>query len=123
MTVAEIEAAIRKLTPKELARLRKWFAKFDAEQWDRQFEEDVAKGRLEKLAKKAVKEFQHGRCLVDKCWELGRTDSPHFKKVGEYRWARIGPNFRAAAIGDKKKLIWILIGNHDEYEKIIAANQ
>jgi hypothetical protein len=60
-TVTEIEAAIRKLTPKELSRLRKWFAKFDAELWDRQFEDDAAAGRLNKLAKKALKKVRERR--------------------------------------------------------------
>jgi hypothetical protein len=61
-TVSEIESAISKLPAKELAMLRKWFTDFDAELWDRQFEEDVAAGRLDKLAKKALKEFKEGRC-------------------------------------------------------------
>jgi hypothetical protein len=43
MTVAEIETAIRKLPREKLAALRKWFASFDAKQWDRQIEEDVAR--------------------------------------------------------------------------------
>jgi hypothetical protein len=60
-TVAEIEAAIRKLPPKELARLRKWFTKFEADSRDEQFEDDAAAGRLDKLAKKALKKFRQGR--------------------------------------------------------------
>jgi hypothetical protein len=61
-TVSEIETAIRRLPRKDLAALRKWFAEFDAEMWDRQFEDDVKEGRLDKLAKKALKEFKEGRC-------------------------------------------------------------
>jgi hypothetical protein len=60
-TVAEIEAAVRKLTPKELTRFRRWFAKFEAELWDKQFEDDAAAGRLDKLAKNALKKFREGR--------------------------------------------------------------
>ena len=33
---------------------RVWFAEFDAEVWDRQFEEDVAAGRLNSLAERAL---------------------------------------------------------------------
>jgi hypothetical protein len=36
--------------------------KFDAEVWDRQFEEDVATGRLNALAKRALKHLSAGRC-------------------------------------------------------------
>ena len=60
--IKEIEKAISKLPREDLAALRKWFANFDAEQWDRQFESDVAEGRLDKLAKRALKDFEEGRC-------------------------------------------------------------
>jgi hypothetical protein len=49
-TVHEIEDAIRKLPEGDLAALRAWFAEFDAAVWDRQFERDVADGRLDALA-------------------------------------------------------------------------
>ncbi len=61
-TVNEIEAAIRKLSPERLAELRKWFAEFDAELWDRQVERDVASGRLDKLANEALSDYREGRC-------------------------------------------------------------
>jgi len=53
-TVIEIEHAIEQLPPEELARFRRWFAEFDADQWDRQFELDVAAGRLDSLAAEAL---------------------------------------------------------------------
>ncbi|MBF2077904.1 MAG: hypothetical protein IGR76_05140 [Synechococcales cyanobacterium T60_A2020_003] len=43
----EIEQAVRRLSVEELANFRVWFAEFDAAVWDRQFEEDVAAGRLD----------------------------------------------------------------------------
>jgi hypothetical protein len=49
-SLQEIETAIKQLSPDELTAFRVWFAEFDAEIWDRQFEEDVASGRLNKLA-------------------------------------------------------------------------
>jgi hypothetical protein len=58
----EIESAISKLSAKELAAFRVWFAEFDAEIWDRQFEEDVAAGRLDNLAERALQHLQEGRC-------------------------------------------------------------
>ena len=60
--VHDIEEAIRQLAPQDLAALRTWFAAFDAEQWDQQFEEDVAVGRLDALAQEAIRDLQEGRC-------------------------------------------------------------
>jgi hypothetical protein len=61
-TVQDIEEAIRQLAPKDLAAFRAWFVAFDAEQWDRQFAEDVAAGRLDALAQEAIQDLQAGRC-------------------------------------------------------------
>ncbi|PSB23642.1 hypothetical protein [Stenomitos frigidus] len=35
---------------------------FDAARWDRQFEEDVAAGRLNDLAQQTLKHLREGRC-------------------------------------------------------------
>jgi hypothetical protein len=61
-TVRDIEEAVRMLSPSDLAAFRHWFAEFDGEMWDRQFEEDVAAGRLDPLAAEAVKALREGRC-------------------------------------------------------------
>lgn len=61
-TVQDIENAIRQLSTEDLAAFRTWFVAFDAEQWDQQFEEDVAAGRLEDLAQEAIQDLQEGRC-------------------------------------------------------------
>jgi len=61
-TVSEIENAVRKLSRQELLAFRDWFSKFDAAAWDRQFEEDVAAGRLDALAEEAIQDFHEGRC-------------------------------------------------------------
>lgn len=58
----EIERAISQLSAEELANFRVWFAEFDAEIWDRQFEEDVAAGRLDSLAQRALQHLREGRC-------------------------------------------------------------
>ena len=60
--VQEIERAIQKLSPKDLALLREWFEEFDADVWDRQFEEDVRAGKLDGLAEKALANFRAGKC-------------------------------------------------------------
>jgi hypothetical protein len=61
-TLQEAEKLISQLAPEDLASFRSWFAEFDAEQWDRQFEEDVAAGKLDGLAQKALQHLQEGRC-------------------------------------------------------------
>ncbi len=61
-TIQEIEDAIRNLADEELATLRAWFAEFDATAWDRQFEQDVAAGRLDALADEALTDLREGRC-------------------------------------------------------------
>jgi hypothetical protein len=58
----EIERAVSQLTKEELAAFRVWFAKFDAEIWDQQFEQDVTAGRLDGLAKQALQHLREGRC-------------------------------------------------------------
>jgi hypothetical protein len=61
-TIEEIEQALRRLSPEDLAAFRAWFAQFDAEAWDRQLENDVAAGRLDTLADEALQDFRNGRC-------------------------------------------------------------
>jgi len=61
-TVKEIEEAVRRLDPAELAAFRAWFAEFDAELWDRQIEVDIAEGRLDRLAEEALRDLREGRC-------------------------------------------------------------
>lgn len=61
-TIHEIEQAIRGLGPHDLAALRNWFVAFDAEIWDRQLEQDVAAGRLNRFAEEALRDLSEGRC-------------------------------------------------------------
>jgi hypothetical protein len=59
--VESIERDIRKLSDEELSDLRQWFAAFDAEAWDRQFEDDVRAGRLDKQAEWALRDHSAGK--------------------------------------------------------------
>jgi len=61
-TVDEIETAVCRLSPGELANFRRWFAEFDAERWDEQIEQDVSAGRLDSLADQALEHLRSGRC-------------------------------------------------------------
>jgi len=58
--VESIEHDIQKLTGDELAVLRRWFAEFDAQAWDRQFEDDVRAGRLDEHAERALRTHAAG---------------------------------------------------------------
>jgi hypothetical protein len=57
----KLEREIQKLGPEELAVLRDWFRKYDAEAWDRQIEEDVRVGKLDRLAEEALTAHKAGR--------------------------------------------------------------
>ena len=57
----KLEREIQKLSPEELANLRDWFRKYDADAWDRQIEEDVRGGRLDRLAEEALAAHKAGR--------------------------------------------------------------
>ena len=61
-TIQELQSVVSQLSADELARFREWFDKFDAEVWDRQFEEDVKSGKLDRLANQAIADFQAGKC-------------------------------------------------------------
>lgn len=45
--------------------------------------------------------------------------SLHFKEVGKFWSARVGIHHRALAICDGKEFIWVWIGTHDEYDRLI----
>jgi hypothetical protein len=63
-TVAEITAAVKRLPRRDLARFRRWFINYDAAEWDRQFESDVAAGRLDPLIHEARRDHRRGRTRV-----------------------------------------------------------
>ncbi len=45
--------------------------------------------------------------------------SLHLKKVGKFWSARVGLNYRALAVEDGEDFIWVWVGTHDEYERMI----
>jgi hypothetical protein len=59
--VEKIEQHIRKLNRKELLAFRRWFREYDSDEWDRQIEEDVRAGKLDKLAEEALAEHRAGK--------------------------------------------------------------
>ena len=59
--VENIEREIQKLTPSELEAFRRWFREYDSDEWDRQIEEDVRAGKLDKLAEEALTAHRAGK--------------------------------------------------------------
>jgi hypothetical protein len=60
-SLKEIESAVSQLSADELIAFRDWFAAFDAAVWDRQIEADVAAGKLDELAQRALQHLREGR--------------------------------------------------------------
>jgi hypothetical protein len=62
MTIHELELTVSNLPFRQLKIFRSWFEEFDAEKWDEQFKKDVDSGKLDSLAKTALKDFAKGKC-------------------------------------------------------------
>jgi len=58
----EIERAVERLPPEELAVFRAWFSSFDTDAWDREMEADADAGRLDALGAEALADLRGGRC-------------------------------------------------------------
>ncbi len=54
----------------------------------------------------------------------GRAESNPFlaalQKSGDYGSARVGRSHRALAVEDGSDFIWVWIGHHDEYDRLIS---
>ena len=48
-----------------------------------------------------------------------RHPSLRFKKVGKFWSVRAGLAYRALAVEDGEDFIWVWIGSHDDYERMI----
>ena len=62
MQLYEIIENIKKLPKNELQILLEWLENFEQELWDREFEEDVRQGKLDRLAEQAIRDFRAGKC-------------------------------------------------------------
>ena len=58
--VEKLEREVQNLSPTQLEAFREWFREYDADEWDRQIEEDVRAGRMDKLAEEALAEYKDG---------------------------------------------------------------
>jgi len=61
MTIEDLEKAVAKLPPDDLARFRAWFEQFDAARFDEKVERDAKAGKLDGLADAALDDFRKGR--------------------------------------------------------------
>ncbi len=61
MTVQELERAVAKLSPEELAKFREWFQAFQEDEWDRQIARDAEAGKLDKFAEESIADYRAGR--------------------------------------------------------------
>ncbi len=61
--------------------------------------------------------------IAKKNFNILKTDPLHpslqFKKVGNFWSVRIGINHRALAIKDGQDFIWVWIGSHTDYERMV----
>jgi len=60
MSVTEIQAAITELTSDDLANLMAWLDDYQAKLWDKQIDEDLQAGRLDKVLAEVDKEYETG---------------------------------------------------------------
>ena len=63
------------------------------------------------------------RALADKNFRLLKADpshpSLHFKKVARFWSVRVGIQHRALATEVGSDLVWVWIGNHRDYERLL----
>jgi hypothetical protein len=63
------------------------------------------------------------RALADKSFQLLKSNPQHaslrFKKVGRNWSVRVGLHYRAVAVQDGDDYLWIWIGHHSEYDRMI----
>lgn len=61
---------------------------------------------------------------ADQAFALLRRDSRHpslrFKKVADFWSVRVDRDFRALGIEDADGIVWIWIGSHADYERLIG---
>lgn len=60
-SIAEIEQAIARLSPREFSELEKWFDAERNRQWDKQIEADSASGALDFLVKEVDEDIANGK--------------------------------------------------------------
>lgn len=61
--------------------------------------------------------------LADRSYDVLQHDSKHpslhLKKIGALWSVRVGLHYRALAVEDGSDLVWVWIGPHDEYDRLV----
>jgi hypothetical protein len=60
-TVTEIKAAFEQLPEKDARELANWVQRVMDDRWDRQIDDDIAAGKLDKVAEEAMAHYRAGR--------------------------------------------------------------
>ena len=61
MLVQQIKKEVAGLPKVQLKEFRSWFEEFDTSEWDKKFEKDVASGKLDGIANRAISDFKKGK--------------------------------------------------------------
>lgn len=64
MGIKEIETAIEKLSAREVSELTAWLIEYHQQIWERQIEEDLESGRLDKLLNEVEQEYRAGTATL-----------------------------------------------------------
>ena len=96
MTVQELEKAIAKLSPDELAELRAWFLEPGQEEWDRQIARDSEAGKPGKPIQQAKREYAGG--MAGSCEAFRGGDLPAVLRCASAGAAAGGGQSRKAAV-------------------------
>lgn len=63
------------------------------------------------------------RQRADRAFALLRENPGHpslaFKKIGSFRSVRIGLKYRALGVAEGEDIIWVWVGTHNEYDRLI----
>ena len=100
MTITELEQAITQLSPQDYIRLREWFEKFEAQQWDVQIERDARSGKLDKIAEKALNEYRAGKAQEQPAYPMSTTQA-----TAEVFWSA----FNVLPVEEKRAVIQHII--------------
>ena len=57
----QLEQQVLQLSPEDLAKFRTWFIELDHQLWDKQIEDDVAAGKLDRLIAEVRAGFKAGK--------------------------------------------------------------
>jgi len=93
VTVQELEKAIARLSPEEMAELRAWFWERDQEEWDRRIARDSEAGKLDKPIARAKRDYAAGSCEAFR----GREFLAMLRRAAASAAAGGGQMFRAAS--------------------------